>query len=332
MAQPLNVAVLGTGTAADVLLAPALGNVEELRLWGVVSRSMDRALGFAEKHGTRGRALRVFDDFAQCLAEPDLHAIIVATPDALHAKQIIMAAQAGKHVFCEKPLATSSDDAQAIVGACNLHGVRLGVGYHHRWHAGHRMVQNQLRDGVIGDLRHMRVQWTFKARNNENWRAKREMSRWWSLAGVGTHALDMIRWWMMPSCGEVVQARAMISRSTYGGPNDETACILLRFESGATAELLSSVLFESPRRIDLFGTSGAVHCEGTLGPYGEGFISVLGADMHWEVVNPYEGELRDFALAILEGRDPEVSGEEALRNVEILEHASEFDLKRPATP
>ena len=174
---------------------------------------------------------------------------------------------------------------------------------------------------ALGRLHHMRVQWTYRAKNAANWRAKRELSRWWALAGVGTHALDLVRWWMMPTAGEVSQVRSMIGRSTWGGPNDETAILLLRFESGATAEILASVLFDSPRRVDLYGSEASAHCDGTLGPYGDGNIVLRGEDLRWEIAGPYEGEIVDFTSAILGSHAPEVDGEEALRNIEILEHA-----------
>jgi 1,5-anhydro-D-fructose reductase (1,5-anhydro-D-mannitol-forming) len=320
MARPLNFAIVGTGTAAELLLAPALRAVEGAQLWSVVSRTYERAEHFAAEHGAASPT-PAYQDLRSCLADPELDCVIIATPDALHADQAISAARAGKHVFVEKPLATSVEAARAVIDACTMQRVKLGVGYHHRFHAGHRVVANALSTGALGRLQHMRVQWTYRAKNNANWRAKRDLARWWALAGVGTHALDLVRWWMLPTCGEVSQVRSMISKSAWGGPNDETALLLIRFESGATAELLASVLFDSPRRIDLYGTEGSVHCEGTLGPYGEGAIVMRGEEVRWEIEGPYESELRDFVEAARGTREPAVNGEEALRNIEILEHA-----------
>jgi len=318
--RPVRYAMIGTGTAAELLLAPAVAAVPTATLWSVVSRSIERAEQFAAEHRAESPT-PAYRSLEACLADPELDAVIVATPDALHAEQAIAAARAGKHVFCEKPLATSSIAARAVIDACMMHGVKLGVGYHHRFHAGHRAVANAIADGALGRLHHMRVQWTYRAKNAANWRAKRELSRWWALAGVGTHALDLVRWWMMPTAGEVSQVRSMIGRSTWGGPNDETAILLLRFESGATAEILASVLFDSPRRVDLYGSEASAHCDGTLGPYGDGNIVLRGEDLRWEIAGPYEGEIVDFTSAILGSHAPEVDGEEALRNIEILEHA-----------
>ena len=329
MPKPLKLAIIGTGNAADLLLAPALKSVPFAELHSVVSRDLERAEHFALIHGATAEK-PAFDDVDACVADPELDAVIITTPDATHAAIAIAAARAKKHVFCEKPLATSLVDARAMIDACKRARVKLAVGYHLRFHAGHRMVAEHLAVGAIGKLWHMRVQWTYGAKSNGNWRADRNLSRWWSLAGVGTHGIDMVRWWMTPTCGDVTQVRAMLGKHRYGGPNDESAIVLLRFESGATAEVVSSVLFESPRRVELYGEDGFVQCEGTLGPYGEGTIRMRGEALRWELMGPYEAELASFVRAVRENREPEVSGEDALRNVEIMLHAADAERKNEA--
>ncbi|UCE54136.1 MAG: Gfo/Idh/MocA family oxidoreductase [Desulfobacterales bacterium] len=123
------------------------------------------------------------------------------------ADQNIACAVAGKHVLVEKPMATdtATASAKAMVEACRSAGVHLAVAYHLLWHDGHCRLVDTIRSGKLGNLRHMREQWTWKAANANNWRASREVGRLWSLASVGTHCLDMIRWIMVPTCGEIVR-------------------------------------------------------------------------------------------------------------------------------
>jgi 1,5-anhydro-D-fructose reductase (1,5-anhydro-D-mannitol-forming) len=168
----------------------------------------------------------------------------------------------------------------------------------------------------------MRVQWTWKSQDDSNWRAKSDVGRWWGLAGVGTHCLDLIRWVMLPSCGEVVAVTSHITRNVWNGENDETAMVLLEFESGATAELTTSVLFHSEPSVEIYGSEGSAIGRGTLGPLGGGTLQWKGEAFPFDSVDPYAGEMKDFADAIRTGRDPEVSGEEGLRNVEILLEAA----------
>ena len=123
---------------------------------------------------------------------------------------------------------------------------------------------------------------------------------------------------MRPTCGEVKRLVSVIDRSVWQGPHDETAVLALQFESGSTAEICTSVLFGAPRRMEVYGADGIAICEDTLGAAGDGSIVIDGAALSYEVRNPYVGEIADFVAAVREDRDPEVSGEEGLRNVELL--------------
>ncbi len=319
--EPLNLALLGTGRIAERALAPAFRSARGVRLWSVLSRDEERARSFAEGHGAAA-GTPAFTDLSELLADSKLDGVIVATPDKLHADQTIAAARAGKHVLVEKPMATSSEDARVMVETASQAGVRLGVAYHLRWHAGHREMKALAEGGKLGELRHVRAQWAWPAPDDSNWRARPEVGRWWSLAGVGTHCLDLIRWFLVPSAGEVTQLEAVVSRSVWRGPHDETATVALRFESGATAEFTCSVLFGAPSRLEVYGASGYAIATGTLGPHGRGHTETNRGPLEYTPRDPYVGELEDFAESIRAGRSPAVDGEEGLRNVELLERAS----------
>jgi predicted dehydrogenase len=318
---PLNIALVGPGRIADRFLAPAITAVPDAQLWSVLSRNIERAREFATRHKAAAEK-PAHTDLAALLADPDLDAVLISTPDGLHAEQAIAAARAGKHVLVEKPMATSLDEGRRMVAACREHDVRLGVAYHLRWHAGHRMLRDRVTRGELGEIRHARAQWTWKAPDDSNWRASSDVGRWWGLAGTGTHCLDMIRWFLCPSAGEVVEVKGVIARPVWKGPNDETAAVVLRFESDATAEIVTSVLFDSEPSFDLYGSEGSAACHGTFGPHGAGAINLAGTALSWDVVNPYEGEIADFVEAVRSGRPPQVDGGEGLRNVEILAAAA----------
>ncbi len=313
----MNIAILGTGRIADGQLAPALTEVDGARLWSVLSRDPQRGREFAERHGAAAENA-AHTDLDSLLADDDLDAVLIASPDKLHAPQCEAAARAGKHVPTEKPMATDVAEAEAMLEACDRAGVTLAVAYHMRWHAGHRQLAAAVHAGRLGTLRHMRAQWTFLADSDENWRASPEVGRWWGLAGVGTHCLDQVRWLMVPSCGEIIVQENLISRDVWKGPHDETALVSLGFESGATAEICSSVLFNAPKRMEVFGSDSYAVCDDTLGAHGGGAISIGGKPMEYQVSNPFVGEIADFAAAVAEGRSPEVDGREGVRNVATL--------------
>ena len=316
--KPVSMALLGTGRISETQLGPALAAASGVRLWSVLSRDRGRARDFAGRH--RAKAPEpAHDSLDELLADPRLDAVLIATPDALHADQSLQAIAAGKHVFVEKPMVTSVADGRQVVEAAEAAGVTVGVAYHLRWHGGHRAMDGLIRGGALGVLRHMRVQWTWPAPDDSNWRAGSDVGRWWSLAGVGTHCLDMIRWFMVPGCGEVVGVRSVTNSAVWGGPRDETAQVALTFESGATAEFCSSVQFESPSRVEVYGDQGYVIGNHTLGPRGAGTVFTKAGMVPYIVRNPYVGEFADFASAVRGGRPPAVDAREGLRNVELLE-------------
>lgn len=314
---PLRFALLGPGRIADQSLAPALAAARGACLWSVLSRDLGRAQAFARRHGARSPH-PAYTDLDALLADPELDAVLIASPDRLHAEQAVAAAQAGKHVLTEKPMAAERAQCRAMVQACAAAGVRLGVAYHMRWHAGHRALAAMAHAGALGELRHMRVQWARKQESDANWRARPQVGRWWSLAGVGTHCVDQVRWFLMPSCGEVAEVASVISNAVWGSPHDETAVLALRFENGATAEICTSVLFDAPRLMEVYGSDGHAVCTGTLGPAGNGRIVVGEQELGYAPVDPYVGEIEDFVAAVRDGREPEVAGEEGARNVDIL--------------
>ena len=313
----VNFAMIATGRIADNQLAPAVTEAEGAKLWSVLSRDRGRAADFAARHGAASPS-PAHDDLDSLLADPELDAVIIASPDKLHAAQGIAAARAGKHVFAEKPMVTERADGRALVDACRDARVKLGVAFHMRWHAGHRSLAEAARSGSFGSLRHMRVQWTQRAPDASNWRAAPDVGRWWSLGGIGPHCVDQVCWFMLPEAGEVRTLRSVIDNSVWNSPHDETAVIVLHFENGATAEICNSMQFNSPRRMEVYGDKGWAIAEETFGYNGDGRIWTDQGEFDFPVQNPYVGEVRDFVLAVEEDRKPEVDGEEGLRNVDLL--------------
>ncbi|MEM1270635.1 MAG: Gfo/Idh/MocA family oxidoreductase [Bacteroidota bacterium] len=312
----MKIAILGTSNIAETRHAPAIAKLPDVHLWSVHSRNLDSASAFADKHGAQS-STPAYTDLDALLSDPELDAVLVTTPDKVHAEQVIAAAKHGKHVLCEKPMATSLEETREMIDACELAGVKLGIAYQMRFHAGVRAVHDMIQSGRLGPLRHMRVQWTFQAQDDSNWRASDEVGKWWGLAGVGTHSLDLIRWFMVPTCGEIKNFTSIVTRPVWGN-HDENALLAMAFENGATAEMMSSVLYQGPRMAEIYGRDGYVIMDEALGQHGEGSIRTHEGEFHFKPVDPFAGQLADFAAAIRDDRPPEVDGQEGRKNVEYL--------------
>ncbi len=319
-AQPIRIGVIGTGGIARDYLVPALKQVSGAQLWSVCSRDRSKAEQFVAEVGATAPVLS-FSNMEEFLSDKDLDAVIIATPDKLHVSQAIAAAEASKHLFVEKPLATCHSDASAIVAACRSRNLQLAVGYHLRWHAGHRLLAGRIAGGDLGTIHHARVQWTLKPPVND-WRRDAELGKWWSLGAVGTHGLDLLQWMLRPVCGDIVQVVSLCAADHDGKRGDATSIVNLQFASGATAEVLSSVLFKVPRLIEIHGHKSSATCRDTLGPHGAGTILLNEEKLDFKVTNPYQMELQDFIRSILTGQPPESDGENGMFNVDLLERAT----------
>ncbi len=313
----LNIALIGTGGIVENGHAQALTELPSAQLWSVLSRDIARAKEFAKQYNATSPE-PAYDSLDSLLSDPKLDAVIIATPDKLHKDQAIACAKAGKHILLEKPMATDTEGAQAIVNASEHAGIKLGICYHLRWHPAHMEVMQRVRAGELGELRHIRTLWAWKAADDSNWRASPELGRWWSLAGVGTHCLDLTRWLMIPDAGEVSGLKSTINQSVWNGPHDETAVVSLKFASGSTAEICSSVLFNAPSRLEVYGSDGFAICEGTFGRDGSGRAWTDNGAIDFKPQKPFVGLLDDFVRSITEDRKPSADAVEGANNVRLL--------------
>ena len=308
----LRLGLVGTGAFAARLLTPAI-RASSVRFRSVLSREAARAQAFAQAEG----AERGFSRLEELLADPELDAVWVATPDPTHEELVLAAARAGKHVLCEKPLSISAASARRMRDGCAAAGVKLGVAYHCRHHPAHLKLFELLARGDLGRVLRVRTRFTIQMKDASNWRA-RSPNPWWAMAAIGTHLVDF-------SCailGEGVKdVFARFSSPVFSAENEELALVSLGFEDGASADVEAALcLAQVPSRLEVIGTKGWVVSDGTIGPRG-GKMLVNGEALAFEDGDPYRGELEDFARACAEGREPAVSGAMGARNVEVLEAA-----------
>jgi 1,5-anhydro-D-fructose reductase (1,5-anhydro-D-mannitol-forming) len=313
----INIGVIGVGKIAKNSLIPAIQHATGACFWSVLSRDIEKAQRITKEFSAESPK-PAFDELEAFLSDPKLDAVIVASPDKLHAHHSLAAIDKGKHVLVEKPMATSTTEADMMLKAAHRAGVKLAVAYHMRWHAGHRKLSRQVWSGAYGELQTVRAQWTFNAPDSSNWRAHNELGRWWSLAGVGTHCLDWILWMMRPVCGEVEDIQSVVSRTDVTSTHDTSAAVHLRFQSGAIAHMFCSAIHDAPRIGEIYGSAGYAFCRETIGTSGSGEIVTHAGALNYKSANPYVGEIEDFAAAIADDRDPEATGEDGLRNIELL--------------
>ncbi len=308
--------IVGLGRIADTEIAPAVAAAANSTLAGVVSRTAAKAEEFAARHG----AAAAYDDYAALLADPSVDAVYIATPNALHADQVVAAAEAGKHVLCDKPLATSVTEAERAVAACEAAGVRLGITFQTRNHEGMRDIRDLLAAGGIGSVRLVQVELGTGRKLPQGWRTDPGLAGVGVMHNLGVHAYDLLRFLLG---AEVVEATAVIDVEA-GFEVDTLALALLRFDNGALAYVNANQSLPGTQQdVAVHGTEGSVIGRNVTRPNQTGSLSVTGRDGSSQRSVSSGGAfvttVSDFADAVLDGREPSPSGLDGLRSVELID-------------
>jgi 1,5-anhydro-D-fructose reductase (1,5-anhydro-D-mannitol-forming) len=313
-AQQLGWGIIGLGRIAATQIAPAIAATPNSTLIAVASRDLDRATDFAKAHG----AALALDSYPAMLADPAVQAVYIATPNALHAGQVIAAAGAGKHVLCDKPLAVTVPDARRCVAECRAAGVRLGITFQTRNHDGLAEAAELVRSGAIGQVVLAEVQMSGGRNLPKGWRTDPALAGLGTLNNIGVHAFDVLRYLVG---AEVTEVTALVDAEP-GFQVDTTALVLLRFSTGTLAYVNANQSVPNGRDdIVLYGTEGRVLGHNLSRPGRDGTLSIAAPDGIREFPasshDAYRQTVEAFAAAVLAGRDPSPSGEDGLRSVEL---------------
>jgi 1,5-anhydro-D-fructose reductase (1,5-anhydro-D-mannitol-forming) len=298
-------------------MAPAMVVEPECDLVAGVSRDQDRADAFAREFGARF----AYTDYDEMLANPEVEAVFIATPNVFHAEQVVAAAGAGKHVLCDKPLAIDVPGARRAVDACDQAGVALGVNFHNRHLPWVRDVSRLIADGVIGQVQVVQLQVGSGPRHYENWRADPEMAGLGTVHNVGVHGLDFLRVLLHSDPAEVF---AMFDRSPGAGGVEMLALIQLHFHNGALVQYNANETLRDPLNdIVIYGTEGRVIGRGFTRSRSDGELAVLTDAGETRTAYPapeaHRLSLAAFTRAVLAGEQPDPSGLDGLRSAQICE-------------
>jgi 1,5-anhydro-D-fructose reductase (1,5-anhydro-D-mannitol-forming) len=309
--------VVGIGGFLTGTIAPAMAAESHCRIVAAASRDLERASEFASGYGD----VRPYDDYEVMLGDPDVEAVYIATPNALHPAQVIAAARAGKHVYCDKPLATTSAAAEAAVRACVDEGVHLGVNFHNRFVPWVQEVTDLIASGGLGNIQMVEVEVGSGPRHYTNWRADPPLAGLGSVHNVGVHALDFLR---VILDAEPVEVTTMFDHSPDGRSVEMLALILIRFDNGTLAYCNANEKLARPRNtIVIHGTEGRATGVGFTRSRSEGDLTIDTGNgestTHYPAAGAHRLALAEFARAVLEDRPFSPSGLDGLRSAQLCE-------------
>jgi predicted dehydrogenase len=303
--------LVGCGDIAAKRVAAALGQAEGSALVTVARARAGLAAEFAERHGAR----RWHADWRDVLKDAEVDAVYLATPVRLHAEQAVAAAEAGKHVLCEKPMALDVASGERMLAAARAHGVRLGIAYYRHHYPVIARLRELLASGEIGEPVLAQVQ-AFEPfdpgpDDPRAWLMRRSESGGGPMADFGCHRIEVL----LDLLGPVVGVHGFPDNVRFREREVEDTCVAhLRFRSGAVAVLGVTHAAHEPRdTLELFGTRGSAHVS-VLNRGGLRVVTAAGAreERHPPHPNLHQPLVEDFVAAVREGREPLVTGEVGL--------------------
>ena len=245
----IRAAIIGLGRWGRSLVTSVQGRSDDIRFTHAHTRTRATAEDFCRDMG-----VPLADSYEQILADPNVDAVVLATPHSRHEQQVLAAAAAGKHIHVEKPITLDRGSAEAAVAAARKAGVVLAVGYCRRFHPSVVVIRDRLRDGRLGTVISMVAQHTTSTGQfipPDNWRAAPDEAPGGALTAVGVHSLDH----MIEFAGRVRNVRCVTARH-IPGPSDDTTTVMLHFESGATGLIFCSVATATNFSFTLYGSKG----------------------------------------------------------------------------
>jgi predicted dehydrogenase len=242
------VGVLGTASIARLFIAGVRpSNLVEVT--AVASRDAARAAAFAKEEGV-GAAHGSYEGL---LADPDVDAIYVPLPNSLHAEWCIRAAEAGKHVLCEKPLAVSSAEARAMFAAASAHGVRLVEGFPYRAQPHWLRLMELLKSGLIGEVSSIQAAFGFTMADRANIRLNPELGGG-ALMDAGTYPVSLVR-----AVAAQRPTRVYAAARWHSSGVDQTLVATLEHANGLLAQISCSFAAGVHRYAAIVGSTGVIH-------------------------------------------------------------------------
>jgi len=292
--MPIRYGILSTARIAQNQHIPSFQGAADAELLAISSRTQARADEIASQYGIP----RAYGTYEALLADPDIDAVIVATPNSLHHKWALAAARAGKHILCEKPLATSVAEADEMIAGAAEHGVLLMEGFTPRFNPQDAVVRRWIDEGAIGDIVVVRAELTYTIRDWDTDSRTRADLAGGALMDAGCYCVNQIRFIMG---SEPLTAQAM-QRSRLGPEVDTTFCGLLRFPGDRLAYLLTSM--EEPFRAacEVIGTAGRVDIPSVFGGEQVTLTSAEGETTEtFAPINRFTAQLDHFSACIQTG-------------------------------
>ncbi|MDZ4699752.1 MAG: Gfo/Idh/MocA family oxidoreductase [Rhodothermales bacterium] len=310
--------LIGASTIAREWMIPAIIAQPDSHIAAVMSTSAERGAAFARDNGIP----RSYTSIDALLADPEVDVVYISTTNEKHRDETLLAARAGKHVMCEKPLALNLADAKTMVAACAEAGVVMGTNHHLRNAVTHRAIRRLVLDGAVGKPLAARVfHAVFLPEHLQGWRILQPETGAGAIMDITVHDADTLRFVLND---EAVEVTALSAQQGMGrGDIEDGVMGVMRFESGLLAQFHDAYTIKHAiTGLQVHGTEGSIYAKNVMTQQPIGNLYLLRNGVR-EPIDPgpaedlYAHAVRRFNDAILHNGSPWATGEDGVRSLAI---------------
>ena len=315
--RKLGFALVGLGSLSTNQIAPALQKTKYCRLAGIVTGTPAKAEAWKAKYNIPEKSIYNYDTMGRLNDNPDIDVVYVVTPNGLHAEHTIKAAEAGKHVLCEKPMEVSARKCEEMIAACRKAKVQLAIGYRCQFEPHHLECMRLAREKVFGDLKIIEAGFGFRIGDPKQWRLRHELAGGGALMDVGIYALQATRY----LTGEepiVLSALETRTDPVKFKEVDETITWQMKFPGGGIAYCSTSYNVNGINRYTAYADKGWFGLDPAYSYAGIRGRRSDNQPLTFDSIDQFAAEMDDFAQCVLHNKRSKVPGEEGLRDVKIM--------------
>jgi len=313
----LGIALLGLGSYSTHQLAPALQKTMHCHLAGIVTGSADKIPIWQKKYGIPDANVYNYDTISSIADNDDIDVVYIVTPTGTHAKFAIQAANAGKHVWCEKPMAMTVEECQSIIDACKKNKVELTIGYRMQHETNTKQLISYATSKPFGTITKIAAAACYAGGGPGGWRAQKAMGGG-ALYDMGVYTVNGIRYASQQTPKRVISAKQYTNRPNLFKEVDETTEYQLELENGLIAYGMTSV-GEPDNYLKVTCETGDYQLSpmqsynGVVGKRSDGVLLDTFVDSQQAL------QMDDDALALLEKRPMMIKGQEGLEDIRIIQ-------------
>jgi predicted dehydrogenase len=324
--QRVGYAIVGLGHLSLEEILPGFAHCKMAKPVALVSGDADKMSKVARQYGIRPESCYSYQTYDQLKDNPEVEVIYIVLPNSMHAEYTIRGARAGKHILCEKPMATSAKECQQMIDACEKAGRKLMIAYRIQYEPLNRQVYELVRNKTFGPVKLIDAVNTQNQAHDQQWRHKKALAGGGALPDIGLYCLNTSRYLLGEEPTEV-------TGHIYSTPGDarfkeieENVSFTLRFPSGAMASCVTGYGSYNAKRYRVYGETGWVEMDPAFAYHGlkqERAHAPGGKEIKEQPTVPDKSqfalEMDHMAECVRENKRPYTPGEEGLQDQIIME-------------